>query len=85
MLTIDSLKYHMNGMVKPLIINAARKLSPNRFTASSFDSGSIIEYSYLMHAIILIMLVIEIYKAQIPKSSGLYRRVKTGADRIVRI
>ncbi len=33
----------------------------------------------------LIMLVIEMYRAQIPKSSGPYRRVNTGADKIVRI
>jgi len=71
--------------VKPLINNTARKLNTNRFTASSSDSGSIIEYSYLMHAMTLIMLVIEMYRAQIPKSSGPYKRVNTGADRIIRI
>ena len=84
-LTICSLKYHIIGRVKPLTNTTERKLTPKRFTASSSDSGNMMEYSYLMHVITLIILVIEIYRAHTPKSSGPYRRVKTGTDNIVRI
>ena len=65
-------------LVKYCTTSTARKLSPKRFMASSSYSGSIMEYSYLIHAMTLIILVIEMYRAHTPKSSGRYRWVKTG-------
>ena len=68
--TMGSLKYHIIGRVKPLTKSTERNSALRDLTASSSDSGSIMEYSYLRQEITLIILVIEMYRAHTPKSSG---------------
>ncbi len=72
-------------MLIAVMIQTIDKLNPSRFIASLSDSGSIIENSYLIQAMIPTIVVIEINKAQVPNSSGVYSLVSTGEASMVTI
>jgi len=73
----------MSGTVNRLVIATIIIHKPRRLTASSSDSGSIMDNSKRKHAMIPMIPEIEIKSANNPKASGPYNRVRIGDARIV--
>jgi len=83
-LTMISPAKNMSRAVAAVMTSTKKRLSPRRFAASSWDSGSMMECSYRRQATTPIIPAMEKKSAATPKASGAKSLVRMGIKSIPR-